>query len=124
VALARDRRELLEQRDARVNFLDPVLDNDDLERIRQKTFGLRQLGERYHEVIRAPPRFVMLVTTQATVQGRAGFGLRHDVLAFPAEQGNFRRPKGEGSGPLGPDGGLDLPSTVRFQPAPTASALA
>ena len=61
MALARDRRELLEQRDARVNFLDPVLDNDDLERIRQKTFGLRQLGERYHEVIRAPPRFVMLV---------------------------------------------------------------
>jgi hypothetical protein len=64
-----------------------------------------------------------LVTTQATVQGRAGFGLRHDVPAFAADKGNFRRPKGEGSGPLGPDGGLDLPSTVRFQPAPTASAL-
>jgi hypothetical protein len=67
--------------------------------------------------------FVVLVTTQATVQGRAGFGLRDDVPAFPADKGNLRRLKGEGSGPLGPDGGLDLPSTVRFQPAPTASAL-
>jgi hypothetical protein len=69
-------------------------------------------------------RFVMLVTTQTTVPGRAGLGLRHDVPAFPADKGNFGRPKGVGSGPLGPDGGLDLPSTVRFQPAPTASALA
>jgi hypothetical protein len=42
-------------------------------------------------------RFVVFVTTRATVQGRAGFGLRRDALAFPGERRGFTRLNDEGS---------------------------
>ncbi|MDA0681000.1 MAG: hypothetical protein O2880_11780, partial [Proteobacteria bacterium] len=45
-------------------------------------------------------RFVMLVTTRATVQGRAAVGLRRDAPVFPGERGRFRRLNDEGSGRL------------------------
>ena len=44
--------------------------------------------------------FVLYVTTRATVQGRAGFGLRGDPPAFPGERGRFTRLNDEGSGRL------------------------
>ncbi|MDA0994783.1 MAG: hypothetical protein O3A13_14280 [Proteobacteria bacterium] len=65
----------------------------------------------------------MLVTTRATVQGRAGFGLRSDTPVFPGERGEIHAPERRGVGPAPPDGGLDLGSSARFQLAPTVSVL-
>ena len=42
----------------------------------------------------------MFVTTRATVQGRAGFGLRHDAPAFPGEWEGFTCLNDEESGRL------------------------
>ncbi len=42
-------------------------------------------------------RFVLFVTTRATVQGRAVFGLRRDAPAFSGEKGRFTRLNHEGS---------------------------
>jgi len=41
---------------------------------------------------------VLFVNTRATVQGRAGFGLRRDAPAIPGERGRFTRLNHEGSG--------------------------
>jgi len=56
---------------------------------------------------RAPPRaiawserFVLFITTRATMQGRAGVGLRRDAPAFPGEREGFARLNDEGSGRL------------------------
>lgn len=62
-------------------------------------------------------RSVLFATTRATVQGRAGVGLRRDPPAFPGARGRFTHLNDERVGPAPPDGGLDLPSSARFQPA-------
>jgi len=62
------------------------------------------------------------VTARATVPGRAGSGSGRATPAFPGERGRFVWPNDEGSGRLRWHGGLDLPSTVRFQAAATGFA--
>jgi hypothetical protein len=44
----------------------------------------------------------LFITTRATVQGRAVFGLRRDAPAFSGERGRFTRLNDEGSGRLRP----------------------
>ena len=64
-------------------------------------------------------RFVLFVTTRATVQGRAGLGLRRDAPAFPAERARFTRLTDEGSGRLAPMAASICrrrPAFSRFQP--------
>ncbi|MDH4316259.1 MAG: hypothetical protein OEW68_15640, partial [Gammaproteobacteria bacterium] len=68
-------------------------------------------------------RFVLFLTTRATVQGRAGVGLRRDAPAFPGEREGCTRLNDERVGPAPPDGGPDLPSADRLQLAPTVSPL-
>jgi hypothetical protein len=45
------------------------------------------------------------------------------AAAFPEERGKFTCPNEEAAGRLSLDGGLDLPSSAWFQPAPTVSPL-
>jgi hypothetical protein len=59
----------------------------------------------------------------STVSGRAGLGQDRATLAFPGGRGRFACPKAEGSGRLSLAGRLDLPSSARFQTAPTVSPL-
>jgi hypothetical protein len=57
-------------------------------------------AERRRRAIAWSDRFVLFVTTRATVQGRAVFGLRRDAPAFSGERGKFTRLNDEGSGRL------------------------
>ena len=54
-------------------------------------------AERRRRAIAWSDRFVLFVTTRATVQGRAGLGLRRDAPAFSGERARFTRLTDEGS---------------------------
>jgi hypothetical protein len=71
--------------------------------------------KRAHPRLCCSDRFPLLATTRTTVLGRGRLGLRPDAPAFPDQKGRFTRPHDEGSDRLRQDGGLDLPSTVRFR---------
>lgn len=58
-------------------------------------------------------RFVLFITTRATVQGRAGVGLRREAPACRGERRKFTRLNDDGS----------RPSSARFQLAPPISHL-
>jgi hypothetical protein len=48
-------------------------------------------AERRRRAIAWSDRFVLFITTRATVQGRAGVCLRRDAPAFPGARGSFTR---------------------------------
>jgi hypothetical protein len=77
-------------------------------------------------VIAWSDRFVLFLTTRATLQGRAGVDSCRDAPAFPGEWEGFTRLKDEGSGRLRKMAASicrHRPAFSRFQFAPTVSLL-
>jgi len=71
-------------------------------------------------------RSVLSITTRATVQGRAAFGLRRDAPAFPAERKGFTCPSDAGPGRLREMAASICrrrPGFGRYKLAPTVSLL-
>jgi len=83
-------------------------------------------AERRQRAIAWSDRFVLFLTTRATVQGRAVVGLHRDAPAFSGERGRFARLNDKGRGRLRPMAASirsRRPAFSRFQLAPTVSLL-
>ena len=107
-----------------------VLWQQNRRQLRPSYCGDRRSGtfraERRRRAIAWSDRFVLFLTTRATVQGRAGVDSCRDAPAFPGERGRFTRLNDEGSDRL-----RQMAASIcrhqlalsRFQLAPTVSLL-